>query len=340
MFITPENKVVKDWLSKKENISLLTKISKQVQYEIEARQLERFIFCTGQAGPKKEKTEEILSLLVIFIAETRRVHTILASGEEGRAARLKRAFINHLIEGVRKKDPFRKLYRNAQAAIRRSKRLESQSFHKNNFCFFRKSAKEPKKPFLTDDDLKEIAFPEDISTSASYEAVNKGDILIRLAEYFLDRVETMTQTQPLYVELNLFTRWLSLYTVLGFKTDSQDMDRWSRHDSAEYEPEALRCADVFAGRLSLAEQEIFHLFYCQGLKHKEIRERMGNASSLSYQKKKLETALRDFLVPFSWEPVKPAFDLFKDRLCYSLSLKLQKKGSKAVQEDRTPPITR
>ena len=129
----------REWLRKKETVPLLQKIAAFALRDIAARGLEGLVFFGCPPQDRNEKINEILSHLFIFIAETERVHQIVRKNENSMARELKQAFINELIDGARKKDDYRKLYRNAQTGIRESNLFSSPDNPSNKgsrgFCF-------------------------------------------------------------------------------------------------------------------------------------------------------------------------------------------------------------
>ncbi|MDA3787204.1 MAG: hypothetical protein PF503_01705 [Desulfobacula sp.] len=315
-------------MRKKETISLLRRIAARSIREIETQGLGPLVFFNVQTGSKNDKIDEVLSLLVLFISETERVHELLLKGGQWVAHELKRAFIHHIIDAARKQDPFKKLYRNAQAGIRESELFSFPESSKKGFCFWRKGKHSPGKIILTDDDLKEIPFPDNICPGAEYTRVNKKKVLIALADYFLSRVEELFNGCDPIVPLNVFTRWISLYTLLSFQCNPFDDKKTGAFQ--EDKTEAVSCARAFANRLPEIERQVFFLYHCEELSHDQVKQKLNRNSYPSHQKKRSETMLREFLMPFSWKSGETMFSLFFKKLCQILSREFKTNSFKAV----------
>ena len=333
-----ENRGIEGWLRQEENLALLKKIAVKILYEVRSRCLEQYLLLDISNNDREDQVEEVLSNLVLFISEKKPIQEILFSGEDSMANEVKRSFINDIVDESRKTDQMKKLNRNCQAAVRESQSFFHTSVPGAGFCFYKKSSTAPKKVLLCDDDLKAVLFPFEICPDTDYKAVNRKKILIRLADWFYDQITEKTGHTALLIEMTTFVKWIGLTTILTWQVDS--MDDGARPDGdgkktdlrrkffpelkkaadQEDKTEAANCAGAFANRLPDTEKEVFFLFYCENLSHKEVKEKMGRPSSLAYHKKKAETRLKEFLTPFTWAAVDSMMSFFLKRLCRQLGL--------------------
>ncbi len=260
------------------------------------------------------------------------MHQIIRKNENSMARELKQAFINDLIDQARKKDDYRRLYRNAQAGIRESDLFSSPDSPSNRrkvgFSFWRKNVASPKPVILSDDDIREIPFPDAICPGADYALVNQKKILIPLADYFISRVEEILNGSSPVIPLNLFIDWISRYTPLAFSCAPYDREEPDPDQGDE--TEAFSCAAAFSNRLVEVEAQVFFLYHCQGLSHEQVRLRMNRKSFATHQKEQVRTKLAEFLMPFSWEQNSGSFSLFIEKLCRILSQKFRTTSFKAV----------
>ena len=299
-----ENKKINDWLSEPDNLELIKKIAVKVLFEIKTRYLEQYLLLDISTGDRNDRIVDVMGYLVVFISEKKTMQNILLSGEESMINQVKRSFINSIIDESRKTDLFKKLNRNCQAAVRASHCFTSLSDRQAGFRFFRTNSGEPEKILICDDDLKEIPFPFDICPETDYKFVNRQKVLIELVDWFHDQIKKKTGRKTPLIEMNIFVKWISFATVLTWQVESLDgaspegregdMDfkqkRFSEFKKAADQQtyaEAARCADAFANRLPETEMQVFFLFYCEELQHREVKEKMDRASSLSYYKKKV-----------------------------------------------------
>jgi len=328
MSITPEYKEVKEWLAKEGTISLLRKIAARSIGEIETKGLGSLLFFNIQTDDRNDKVDEVLSLLVLFISETDRVHQLICRDGQWLGQELKRAFINNIIDRARKTDPYKKLYRNARAGIRESSLFSFPESSAKGFCFWRKGELAPREILLTDDDIREIPFPDTICPRSDYGQVNRQKVLVALADYFIFQVEELFHGCAPVISLRVFTKWISLYTVLSFYCEPYEGEGTGELHGDE--TEAISCARAFANRLSEIDRQVFSLYHCEGLSNDGVKQKMNRKSYPTYQKKRVEMMLAEFLKPFSWESVESTFSLFITKLCQILSLEFKTNPFKAV----------
>lgn len=330
-----ESREITRWLGKNENLDLLKKIAAKVLYQLKARCLEHYLMLDISSDDPNDQIAEVTSHLIEFISRKKTVQDILFSGEKSMANAVKRSFVNDVIDTSRKTDLFKKLNRNCQAALRNSTAFSYQSDSRAGFFFYKKSSDPPRKVLLFDDDLKAIPFPFEICETIDYKFVNRKKMLIRLADWFYDQVEQLTEEKSLLIEMNVFVKWIGMTTVLSWQVESMDTETANKNSDTtdlrqrffpeiiaaadqEDKIEAEKCATAFAHRIPEIEKQVFFLFYCENLDHKQVRKKMGRTSSLAYHKKKAETRLKEFLAPFSWGSVESMMKLFLERLCRHL----------------------
>ncbi|MDY0221300.1 MAG: hypothetical protein RBR67_09200 [Desulfobacterium sp.] len=341
--MTPEHIAVQKWLKEKDTIPFLQKIADRSLREIQSKGLAPMLFFDCHTNDKKDRVDELLSRLFIFISDTNRVHQLICRKGQFMVPELRRAFINSIIDEARTKDPYKKLYRNAQAAIRESTLFSSPSstakadptkadptkaISPKIFCFWKKHAVSPGSVFLTDDDLKEIPFPDTICPGADYALVNQRKFLIPLAEYFISQVEAIFNGCSPVIPLKMFIDWIGKYTPVAFYCEPYDGEQNGRCPGDE--TEAVSCASAFSNRLNDMDCQIFFFYHCQGLSHDEVKKQMKRKSFATYQKEQIKKKLSEFLMPFSWEHNSDASLLFLEKLCQILSQKIRNFTLKAV----------
>jgi len=83
-----ENREIRDWLGKKENLVLLKKIAEKVLYGLKARCLEHYLMLDISDDDWNGQTDEVFSHLVAFICEkkNRPGHSVFRKGEHGLCA--------------------------------------------------------------------------------------------------------------------------------------------------------------------------------------------------------------------------------------------------------------
>lgn len=342
-----EQQQIRKWLNQRENISLLKKIAAGALPEIRRRKLGGDLFYNtdfvpknsmhgnGHLSSKKYRTDELLTLLVIFISENRRVHAMILANEPSLIPLLKRSFINHLIDQARKSDSVRKLYKHCQEVFRNSDLFQTLFIRKERLYFARNqphSSGSPETLFMIEDDIRKIPFPFQLCPSIDHLQVNRRIPLEQTGIHFLEAVSEHTGFPWPSVELNLFITWLRLAVQTGFITESLEFPCHENHwetkqerslpdtggTSAEDSTEAIHCAAAFAARLPEMEQMVYYLYHCQGYKHSEVKEILNRPSSPSHQKKRVETMLKEFLLPFEWESLGESFSIFHEQLCHIL----------------------
>lgn len=340
MLLAPNQKDVKDWMEEKSTIRLLESIAAKTVQELVRRQLLKYVLphyesCGTDGSQAEDMKSEILSTLVQFLLESPRIQSLLLSNPPGAGGIIRNSFRNHLVDMARNADPYRRLYRNAQEAIRACSHLSSQANKGTPLYFFRASQETPVRSLLVYEDLSSIPFPYEMCGSLDYSEINRKTALIALADYFLDQVGSLWCEPCPAVDLNSFTGWIRLSVAVGCRTeplvDSQGKDRpySSPGPMPDVELEAVRCAAAFAHRLREIDREVFELYECLNLSHEEVKVRMGRNSYPTYQKTRIEESLRNFLMPFSWSRESMMFSLFIRHLCDTLK-KIKKQRSKTV----------
>ncbi len=284
-----------------------------------------------KAFPENVVIDEIRSALVEFLMERESIQkAILCPDAHNPEGFLRTAFIRHWIDRVRRTgdDAFRDLRDYVMRVMREDDRF--YRYMRGKEALYSLCERNPTLQPLSDDDLFEIPFPNDIVQDQSLKAIKRITVMPPLGIHFWHSVTEMYGTPRAWVPLNSLVRWLLIHTASpedrpafgDFETvGGYVSDEATRPDRRYFDPgRVAEFAGLFANRLKDPRKPSFFLCYCRMMTPGEMAGTLGYAEQTARNHiKETDAMLKTFLRDLPWlsppDLNDEAFSFFLESLC-------------------------
>jgi len=304
---------IKEWLASPEIQALLWQIARKIDLYLRSSKIPSFFF--DRDTQLNEHRDDIISTiqseLVLFILENGSgIQNLIVSGDRNIPRALRSRFIYYCLDKVRRpdKDSYRYLYKRASDILRQSDSFYTTTKDKKALVY----SLQPENrriPPLFQEDFKAIAFPADLAETLDYDSINRKAVLLKLADYFWNRISEIWQNRHVWVELRNLITWIGFHVLLHTRVQEEaNPDGQAPIDAVpdnQYRPDLIyfdselveKWAGCVANCFTDREKEIFHRRYGPGLTLKEIAGDLGykGSSGPKYYLDSAEHKLRKFL---------------------------------------------
>lgn len=282
-------------------------------------------------GAEAAMTAGIRSALAEFLLEKRSVQRAVLCPDAPNPERyLETAFIRHWVDGVRQRtaDPFRDLRDYAMRVLREDDRFHRRILGKAvqySLCRDNRTIQP-----LSEDDLFDIPFPEEIAGERSLSGVKRIAVMPALATHFWQAIGRLYGADAVWVDLNALVRWILSHVttpdVQPVFSHLDAVDEWAsdprtRPDVQYFDPERVgEFAEIFSNRLKDRLKPSFYLHYCRELPFREMARVLGYADATGRNHvAEIHGALQTYLRELPWHSPpdlnEAAFHLFFEILC-------------------------
>lgn len=326
---SPENDI-RQWLESDEGREVLRKAARSARKKLSARGIPlSALFFSTELSPLQVECEIGSELCMILLENRSEIRKKLAAPEVDPVRALSGLLFRRLLDRVRsspRNAPFLYLYKVAADRLREAEGIHLRARGTAGSLYSLERESREIGP-ISEEDYRDIPFPDDIPYPSRMEDVSRGKTLIRLATWFWQQISQVYQGSPVWVELRDLVQWIAGFVSLkqgGIVPLLKNEESSGTVEESAFDPELVRIwAEAFSNILTDKEGQAFYWYFGREMKLQEVAKRMGfkGPSGPSLHVKSGTRKLHDFAADLPWlsadDPLPPnrlAQRLFKETL--------------------------
>jgi hypothetical protein len=257
-----------------------------------------------QKDPKEDAKGYITSL------EKENIQRMVIADPQSVAPILKTTFLNQLRDKRRssEKSPKHKLYRRATENLRKAEGYFTHAPDKKYVAFSKYKENHSTAP-LAIEDLEAVELPQSLASLSDFEAINRKEALLGLADHFYEQVSRQFQDNRIWIGVWDLIDWIFIKYRLNQKLIEKSLDEKDEHPVRESEiaspledhdfsvEKVEQWAHKAALELEQRDQVAFYLRHAENYSLAQIAQILGYSgpSGPSYALERAEDKLRSFL---------------------------------------------